>query len=151
MSIVAALRKVREEGDFAPLCEAIPYARFLGLSLAVVDRGVVGTLGFVPTNEGNPSIHALHGGVLGALLEFTAIGHVLYVSESIAVPKTINLTVEYLRSANLVDTFAKCEVERLGKRIAVVRVVAFQDDEKAPVAAATVHFLLTPATDAGDA
>lgn len=139
-----AIRRVRESGDFGPLCAAIPYARFLGLSLRVVEDHVQGTLAFLPTNEGNPRVHALHGGTIGALLEFTAIGHVIHVSPTLAVPKTINLTIEYLRSADLVDTFARCKVERIGKRIAVIRAVAYQGDAAKPVATATAHFLLSP-------
>jgi len=147
MSLESALSHIRENGDFSAFCAAIPYARFLGLSLGVEGRNVVGKLAFLPTNEGNPTIHALHGGTVGALLEFTAIGHVIYVSDSmVGWPKTINVTVEYLRSAALVDTFAKCHVERIGKRVAVVRAVAYQSDESKPVAAATAHFLLASAS-----
>lgn len=144
MNLEEALHLARREGDFGPLVEAIPYARFLGLSLALVDGRVLGTLRFQEGNVGNPVVKALHGGTLGALLEFTAIGHLLHVVESAAVPKTINLTVEYLRQAHLVDTYARCEVLRLGRRVAVVRVVAYQDDPAKPVTTATAHFLLTP-------
>jgi uncharacterized protein (TIGR00369 family) len=145
MSVPDALRIVREKGDFGPLCAAIPYAGFLGLSLALDSGSVLGSMRFSDRNVGNPVVGALHGGTLGALLEFTAVGHLLYAVESAGVPKTINLTVEYLRSAGLVDTHARCQVLRLGRRVAVVRVSAFQADPERPVATATAHFLLDPA------
>ncbi len=144
MNLEQALHLARREGDFGPLVAAIPYARFLGLSLEVVDGRVRGCMSFREQNVGNPVVKALHGGTLGALLEFTAIGHLLHVVESAAVPKTINLTVEYLRQAHLEDTYARCEVLRLGRRVAVVRVVAYQRDEAKPVTTATAHFLLSP-------
>lgn len=144
MNLVEAFHRARSEGDFGPLVEQIPYASFLGLSLEMRDGAVLGILRFKESNIGNFSIKALHGGTLGALLEFTAIGHLLHVVESSAVPKTINLTVQYLRSAGYGDTYARCEVLRLGRRVAVVRVSAFQQDESKPVATATAHFLLSP-------
>lgn len=144
MNVEAAVRRVREHDDFGPLCEAIPYTKFLGLSLSIVDGRTVGTLRFQDGNVGNPVVGALHGGTLGALLEFTAVGHLLHAVESFAVPKTINLTVEYLRSAGLADTHARCHVLRLGRRVAVVRCDAYQADPQKPVATATAHFLLEP-------
>ena len=144
MSVPAAIVRLRDHGDFGPLCEAIPYARFLGLSLALVDGHVVGTMAFSPPIVGNPMIGALHGGTLGALMEWTAVGHLLHAVESESVPKTINVTIEYLRSAGLEDTHARCHVLRLGRRVAVVRVEAYQGNRHKPVAMATVQFLFEP-------
>lgn len=145
-SFADALALAREHGDFAALDASFPYGRFLGLSLTMVEGRVRGRLEPKPENEGNPRVHALHGGTLGALLEYTAIGHVLYESQAPAVPKTINFTVEYLRSASMLETFCVCTTERLGKRIAVVRASAYQESPDRPVAAATAHFLL-PSTE----
>lgn len=145
MNLLEAVRRARSEGDFGPLVEQIPYASFLGLSLEMRDGDVIGRLAFKEDNVGNYAVKALHGGTIGALLEFTAIGHLLHVVESDAVPKTITLTTEYLRSAGYGETFARCQVLRMGRRVAVVRVSAFQQDESKPVATATAHFLLSPA------
>lgn len=144
MNLAEVLEAARVRGDFGPLVAGIPYARFLGLSLALDEQGVLAKLAFQDINVGNPSVKALHGGTLGALLEFAAVGHVLHGVESASVPRTINLTIEYLRSAGFKDTYARCRIERLGRRVVVVRVTAFQDDPEKPVAAATVQLLISP-------
>jgi acyl-coenzyme A thioesterase PaaI-like protein len=84
----------------------------------------------------------LHGGTLGALMESTAIFKLLWHGETTAVPKTINITVEYLRGARPEDVFARAVFTRHGRRVANVRVFAYQDDPERPAAVATAHFLL---------
>jgi acyl-coenzyme A thioesterase PaaI-like protein len=75
-------------------------------------------------------------------MESTAIFKLLWQGETTTVPKTINITVEYLRSARAEDVFARAVFTRHGRRVANVRVFAFQDDPERPVAVATAHFLL---------
>jgi uncharacterized protein (TIGR00369 family) len=134
--------EARASGDFSALVRAIPFAGFLGMEL-VADRGeLLGKLRFAPHLVGNPTIPALHGGTLGALLESIAIFAVLAGTEGPKSPKTISITVEYLRSARPVDTFARAEVVRQGRRVATVRSFAWQDDPTKPVATANVQLLL---------
>lgn len=54
-------------------------------------------------------------------------------------PKTISITVDYLRSARPTDTFVRAEVVRHGRRVATVRSLAWQDDPTKPVATANVQ------------
>jgi uncharacterized protein (TIGR00369 family) len=133
---------VRETGDFGPLHQAIPYARFMGITAELVDGDVQGRMKYSEHLIGNANVPALHGGTLGALMESTAIFKLLWHGETEAVPKTINITVEYLRGARPQDVFAKAVFTRHGRRVANVRVFAFQDDPDKPVAVATGHFLL---------
>nr|WP_276600356.1 MULTISPECIES: PaaI family thioesterase [unclassified Nannocystis] len=91
---------------------------------------------------GNPVLPALHGGALCALLESTAIFQLLWESELSATPRTIGLTVEYLRSGRPVDTFARGMPTRQGRRVTNVRVEAWQDDRSRPIAVASAHFLV---------
>jgi uncharacterized protein (TIGR00369 family) len=143
MTLRELVDTARASGDLVPLVAAIPYARFLGL---VVDRQgeeLVFRLPYADHLVGNSMLPALHGGTLGALLESTAIFRLLLDTDADQVPKTINLTVEYLRSAGARDTFARAEITRHGRRVANVRAVAWQDDPARPVAAAHAHFLLT--------
>ncbi len=132
----------RAGGHLDALVQAIPYARFLGLT-AAADAGVVTvTMKFSDHIVGNPALPALHGGTLGALLESAAIFQLLWASETVLLPKTISITVDYLRSARPVDTHARGIVTKLGRRVANVRVEAWQDDPAAPVATAHAHFLV---------
>lgn len=143
MSLESLLVAARADRDFGPLLDRIPYARFLGFTIDVVGADVVGKLTFAEHLVGNPRAGALHGGTLGALLELTGAFQLLYASEAVAVPKTVSITVDYLRQANKVDTFARAIVTRHGRRIANVRIFAYQEDEARPVATANVHYLVT--------
>ena len=99
-------------------------------------------LPFSPHLVGNPTIPAVHGGVLGAFLELTALLHLLDESGTERVPKPITFSVDYLRSAGPATTRSRAEIFKLGRRIANVRVVAWQDDQAKPVAAGNGKFLL---------
>ena len=142
MRVRDALAAVRETGDFTAIQEVIPYARFMGITAELVDGDVVGRMRYSDHLVGNPTVPALHGGTLGALMESTAIFKLLWQGETTGVPKTINITVEYLRSARPEDVFARAEFTRHGRRVANVRVFAYQDDPECPAAVATAHFLL---------
>jgi uncharacterized protein (TIGR00369 family) len=142
MRLREAIAAVRETGDFTPIQEAIPYARFMGITADLVDGDVVGRMRYSDHLVGNPTVPALHGGTLGALMESTAIFKLLWQGETSGVPKTINITVEYLRGARPEDVFARAEFTRHGRRVANVRVFAYQDDPERPAAVATAHFLL---------
>jgi len=142
MRLRDAVTAVRESGDFGPLQEAIPYARFMGITAELVDDDVQGRMRYSDHLVGNANVPALHGGTLGALMESTAIFKLLWHGETEAVPKTINITVEYLRGARPQDVFAKAVFTRHGRRVANVRVFAYQEDPEKPVAVATAHFLL---------
>lgn len=144
MSIREVVARLRQTGDFTELQEAIPYACFMGITAELQDGDVIGKMAYHERLIGNSMVQALHGGTLGALLESTAIFKLLYQGETNAVPKTINVTVEYLRTGKAIDTFARAEFTRHGRRVANVRVFAWQDDPEKPVALATAHFLLVP-------
>jgi uncharacterized protein (TIGR00369 family) len=125
------------------ILEAIPYARFLGVELERRDGVLECVLPFRQEIIGNPSLPAVHGGALGAFLELTALLHLLEESGSERVPKPITFSVDYLRSAGPTTTRARAEIFKLGRRIANVRVVAWQDDRSRPVVAGNGKFLLS--------
>ncbi|HVN86749.1 MAG TPA: PaaI family thioesterase [Candidatus Binatia bacterium] len=122
--------------------DAIPYARFLGVS---VDRssGVLEcVLPFRNEIVGNVMLPAIHGGVVGAFLELTAILRLADESGSTRVPKPINFAIDYLRSAGPKPTRARADIFKFGRRVAVVHVVAWQDDPSRPVASGNGKFLV---------
>lgn len=148
MKLLDRVHEARKTGDFGPVLDAIPYARFLGIEVDTSSGEVLSTLRYSDHLIGNPHLPALHGGTIGALLESTAIFKLLWEADTLRVPKTINITVEFLRSGKPVDTFARAEFTRQGRRVANVRVMAWQEDRDKPIAAATAHFLLTPPDEA---
>lgn len=142
--LLDTLLDAKRTGDFRRFTDAIPYARFLGISAELEGGELLGKLAYDDKLIGNASLPALHGGTLGALLESTAIFQVLWEAETVTLPKTITLTLDYLRSGRPCDTFAKGIVTRHGRRVVNVRVEAWQDDRARPIATANVHFLLSP-------
>jgi uncharacterized protein (TIGR00369 family) len=120
----------------------IPYARFLGVHIEDAADGIVCVLPFRDDLVGNAALPALHGGVVGAFLELTALVQAIELADTDRVPKPINFSVDYLRSAGPRDTRGRAEIVKHGRRIANVRVVAWQDDPAKPVAAGIGNFLL---------
>ena len=140
--LMRRIEAFRETGDTTAMTEAIPYSRFLGFSLLRDDAGLLGKLSYADHLVGNPDLPALHGGTMGALLEMTAIFQLLWEADTLVLPKTINITVQYLRSARPVDTFARCVITKRGRRVVTARTEAWQDDPSRPVALANAHFLV---------
>jgi acyl-coenzyme A thioesterase PaaI-like protein len=144
VSLVSIIERAKATGEFSVFANAIPYARFLGIGADCSTGEMIGKLTFAEHLVGNPVLPALHGGTIGALLETTAIFELLWRAESVFLPKTINVTIEYLRSGRATDTFANGVVTRHGRRVASVHVQAWQDDRNSPIATAAAHFLIVP-------
>ena len=125
------------------LSSVVPYAKFLGLSMELLEDGTcMGRLRYADHLIGDSSIPALHGGTLAALLESTAIFTALFATEGSAIARTITLTIDYLRSGRAQDSTCTAKIVRAGRRILVVQVSAFQDDPDKPISTATVHLLV---------
>ena len=124
------------------LVEVIPYARFLGVQIEPADDGWECVLPFREEIVGNARLPAIHGGVLGAFLELTALLRLMDESQVERVPKPITFSIDYLRSAGPAPTRARAEIFKLGRRIANVHVIAWQDERSRAVAAGNGKFLL---------
>jgi len=122
--------------------DQIPYARLLGLRVERDARGLVCVLPFSDAIVGNARLPAVHGGVLGSFLEMTALFGLLDESEGERIPKPINFSIDYLRSAGPSNTRGRAGIVKLGRRIANVRVLAYQADPAKPVAAGIGNFKL---------
>ncbi len=142
--LVERIAAFKRTGDCRGMTDAIPYAQFLGISVDCSDGEVVGRLPYADHLIGNPALPALHGGTIGALLESTAIFKLLWEAETVVLPKTINLTVDYLRSGKPVDTYAKGIITKHGRRVVNVRAEAWQHEPDRPIAIAHAHFLIIP-------
>ena len=134
----------------------VPYARFLGVRANLAGDEMTAILPYSPHLIGNTHLPALHGGVLGAFMEMTALlqlsiikypaGHGLARQ-----PRPIDVTVEYLRSGRPVDTYARAQIKRLGRRVANVHVEAWQEARDRPIAGLHGHFHVTPIDNGGSA
>ena len=160
------LQQVKQRRDAAlrALADGIPYAQYLGISFDRRGDELTANLPFDDKLIGNPMLLALHGGVTAAFLEVAAIVGLswsylwedmesgvlsldaLEAGELPRLPKTIDFTVDYLRSGLPRDSYARAKVTRSGRRYASVHVEAWQDNRERPHAQATGHFMM-PARD----
>ena len=120
----------------------MPYGRHLGVRVETTDTGTIFVLPFRDDLIGNRWLPALHGGVVGAFLELVATGELFAQAEAGRVPRPINFSVNYLRSVGPRETRGQAVIVKHGRRIANVRVIAWQLDEAKPVAAGIGNFLL---------
>ncbi|MCR5874108.1 PaaI family thioesterase [Phenylobacterium sp. J426] len=126
----------------AAFLERSPYIKFLGMKAELQGDLLTARLPFRKRLIGNPMIPALHGGVIGAFMEMTALAQLAVAEPSRRMPKTIDVTIEYLRPGKPQDLFARADLRKVGRRIANVHVEAWQDSPETPVAALRGHFLL---------
>ena len=142
------LQKMRDEGraqEMGALIEQIPYARFLGIAVDRKGNELTTILPFKDSLVGNHTIPAIHGGVIGAFLEITSVVQLLFDTSCERFPKTIDISIDYLRSGRAVPTYGRALVTRQGRRVANVRAEIWQEERTKPIAAAHGHYLLTPA------
>ena len=123
--------------------QRVPYVRFLGMRAELSGDAMTAILPFDPHLVGNTHIPALHGGVIGAFLEMTALAQLSVTQGSPRVHKTIDVTIEYLRPGRALTTYARADLRKVGRRVANVHVEAWQDAREQPIAFLRGHFLLS--------
>ena len=123
--------------------QRVPYVRFLGMRAELAGDEMTAVLPFSDHLIGNTMIPALHGGVIGAFLEMTALAQLSVTQGSSKVHKTIDVTIEYLRPGRAMTTYARADLRKVGRRVANVHVEAWQEARANPIAALRGHFLLT--------
>ena len=126
------------------LSRALPYAGFIHMDVEVENGHPLTILRKDPANVGNPIVPMIHGGAVGALLEHAALMQLFFELELALErpPRVVNVSIDYLRPCLLEDTFARGIIIRQGRRVANVRVEAWQSSRDKLVAAAHAHFLL---------
>lgn len=152
--------KQRRDGVLRALVDGVPYIRFLGVTFERRGDELTAIMPFKEELIGNPMLPALHGGATAAFLEVTAIislswGMIWEDMESGALeiddidnislprlPKTIDFTVDYLRSGLPRDAYARARITRAGRRYASVHVEGWQDNRARLFAQATGHFVM---------
>ena len=149
----------RRDAALQGLLARIPYIQFLGIQFDRRGDELTAILPFADQLIGNPMLPALHGGATAAFLEVAAIIELSWgilwegMEGDIAtvppfhMPKTIDFSVDYLRTGLPRDAYARARVNRSGRRYASVHVEAWQDNRARPFAQATGHFLMSARAD----
>ena len=147
--------KQRRDAMLEALVGGVPYINFMGISFDRRGDELTGVMRYHDKLIGNPMIPALHGGATAAFLEVTAIIELSWATMwsdmekgnevelgPRGLPKTIDFSVDYLRSGLPRDAYARARVNRSGRRYASVHVEAWQDNRSRLFAQATGHFLM---------
>lgn len=152
--------KQRRDATLKALVGGVPYIQYLGIEFERRGDELTGILPFDQKLIGNPMLPAIHGGVTAAFLEVTAIitlswtylwedvesgaldANRLATSGLPRLPKTIDISTDYLRSGLPRDAYARARINRFGRRYASVHVEAWQDNRDRLFAQATGHFLM---------
>ncbi len=132
-----------DEENAKELVSSIPYAEYLGMRIQQNINGeIIFHLPFQEKHVGNPMIRAIHGGILASFMECSATIMVIGTVSHDHLPKCVNQTTEYLKSAKDVDTYARVKVNKAGRRILATTVSCWQQDESVPVAIAHLRFMV---------
>ena len=156
--------KERRDRALHALVSGVPYIATMGITFDRRGDELTAVLNYHDKLIGNPMLPALHGGATASFLEVAAIMELGFnilwdeietgrldadtlTPETLPrMPKTIDFTVDYLRSGLPRDAYARARVNRSGRRYASVHVEAWQDNREKLFAQATGHFLM-PARD----
>ena len=128
--------KKRRDATLQKLIDGVPYMQFLGIQIERRGDELTAILPYDDALIGNPMLPAIHGGVTAAFLEVTAIieltwamvwadmeaGKMTEDAPRVQLPKTIDFTLDYLRSGLPRDAYARARVNRSGRRYASVHV-----------------------------
>lgn len=127
---------------------AVPYARHLGIDVVTIEGAdsVLFHLPFEPRLIGNMALPAYHGGVVAAFMQVAALTTANDLITEDRLPKLVDFSIDYLNSAGPLDLYARCEVHRLGRRIATVGTRCWQNDTKLPVALSRACIFIGPST-----
>lgn len=138
------IKQARALDDMQLAADHSPFGKYLGIQVSRDDEGFLYQLPFSDKLVGNPLIPALHGGVVASFMETVAILELIWLQDpqELVPPRTVNVSVSYLAPARAQRIFARTEIGKLGKRIANVRVRAWQSELDKPIALLNGHFLL---------
>lgn len=120
-----------------------PYAETMAFgSDRDADGRLMLTMAYQTDKMGRPGF--LHGGAIAGMLEAVAYATLAEALGEEDRPriKPINVTVTYMRGGRDAVTRARATIERLGRRIANVEAIAWQDDPDSPIAIAQMNVML---------
>ncbi|MGH6872590.1 MAG: PaaI family thioesterase [Rhizomicrobium sp.] len=128
--------------DPASLLAGIPYCAHLGIAADVTDDTLTLVMPYAQMLVGNTMLPALHGGVIGSLLETAALAQILWETGAAKMPRPVDIAIDYLRTGRALRSFARARIAKHGRRVLNVHAEMWQDDPAMPVASLRGHFLV---------
>ncbi|MBI5911787.1 MAG: PaaI family thioesterase [Betaproteobacteria bacterium] len=132
----------RASNDWGPLVQSVPYARFLNLRIDIKGEEFTCILPFHQKLIGNPVLPALHGGATGGFMECAGMFYLLWQIDTQTLPKTIDFNIDFLRTGLARDTYANVVMVKQGRRVANLRIEAWQSSPDKPIALGHCNFML---------
>ena len=153
-----ARREAERDRLLVALLETVPYHRLLGVRFDRLGDELTARLPYEEMLVGNARIPAIHGGATASFLEIAGLMQLAWdlVSRRAArsgesadvagllptLPKTIDITIDYLRRGRPREMFARTRVQKAGRRVAHLHVEAWQDEHARPIAMLRGNFLM---------
>lgn len=155
--------KQRRDDTLDALVARVPFIRTLGVVFERRGDELTAVLPYREMLIGNPILPALHGGATAGFLEVAALIELTWTqvwpnvesgritpeqvtqASALRMPKTVDFTIDYLRSGLPRDAYARARVNRSGRRYASVHVEGWQDNRSRLFAQATGHFVMPTA------
>ena len=155
-----ASREAERDRVLEALLRRVPYHRLLGVRFDRLGDELTARLPHGAHLIGNPATSAIHGGVTASFLEIAGQTQLAWeliapalerggdAAEAIRdgrlppLPKTIDITIDYLRRGRPREMFARTRVQKAGRRVAHLHVEAWQDERARPIAMLRGNFLM---------
>ncbi len=116
--------------------ELIPFNKYIGLELAEIEDGFAkATMKFKPELVGDVRIKAIHGGVISAAMD--AVGGLAGVTTLNSMEDkivTVDMRVDYIRSARNTDLIIEARIVRSGNKIITTNMQVFAANDNTLVA-----------------
>jgi uncharacterized protein (TIGR00369 family) len=134
--------------DVAKWFCGIPHSATIGLEFVLGERGrAVMRVPYNTALVGNPRSGVLHGGVITSLIDTTSALSVFSMLESREAIATLDLRIDYLRSATPGEpVYCTAECYRLGRQIGFTRATAYQEGNDKPIAHGVGTFMRESST-----
>lgn len=128
--------KVPNEIYFKIFNEMIPFNKLMGLELQELADGFArATIAFKPELVGDTRILAVHGGVISAAMD--AVGGIAGISTLTSIEDkivTVDMRVDYIRSARNTDLIIEARIVRSGNKIITTNMQVFASNDNTLVA-----------------
>ncbi len=128
-----------------------PQGRALGIEVTRLETAKVwGRTPYKPELVGDPETGVIAGGVITTFLDqLSGMAAVLAMREPTTVA-TIDIRIDYMRGADPGrDVLAEAHCYKIGRNVAFVRAVAYEDDPDNPIAHSAAAFMLNTQARAG--
>jgi uncharacterized protein (TIGR00369 family) len=126
------------------MMEWTPQGRALGLEVTKLEGNHVwGRAPYKPELVGDPKTGVIAGGVITTFLDQLCGMAAVLAMKQPSMVATIDIRIDYMRAAAPGrDVLAQAHCYKIGRNVAFVRAVAFEDDASNPIAHATATFMV---------